>query len=457
MIMGNNEPTYNFSQQEWETCLKVLHALKENPLENPDNQQFGTLITKIHKKAKKNNRKESYTSKKQADLETTLNSEISKNALNNTTVYSETQKTTQSYTELNVPKNCYCCNTSYLLSHSFYNRLCPSCAELNYNNRFKTLDLSNRKIILTGGRVKIGYATALKLLRAKAHVTITTRFPASALDQFHQEKDYEIWKENLVVYGLDLRNLKSVENFIHYYKNTHESLDILINNAAQTIKYTDQYYTPLIRKEQNLLLTYSNQQNLIANTTAVADVKLLETHVEKSYLELNRFGQPIDHRTKTSWNATLEEISMQELIEVNLINQISPYFLIKELVPLLKKSTFPKKHIINVTSSEGQFSYMNKTMFHPHTNMTKAALNMMTRTSAVAFEKENIYMNAVDVGWVSTGARETLRKKQFEKGYIPPLDPVDGASRIIHPIYENEQNNTIFTGKLLKNYSVEDW
>lgn len=455
--MENNEHTYNFSQQEWETCLKVLHALKENPFENPDNKQFGTLITKISKKAKKANRKDTFSSKKQEDLETILNSEISKNALQNTTIYQDDEKTSQSFTKLNVPKNCYCCNTSFSLAHSFYNRLCPKCAELNYENRFKNIDLTNRNIILTGGRVKIGYATALKLLRSRANVTVTTRFPASALELFRQEKDYESWKDNLVVYGLDLRNLKSVENFIQYYKNTYETLDILINNAAQTIKYTDQYYTPLIAKEQKLLNDFSEVQNLIANETPVANVKLLNNHVEKSFLELNRFGQPVDKRSKNSWNATLGEISMHELIEVNLINQISPYFLIKELLPLLKKSSFPKKHIINVTSSEGQFSYNNKTMFHPHTNMTKAALNMMTLTSAKTFEEDNIYMNAVDVGWVSTGASETLRKKQFEKGYIPPLDPVDGAARIIHPIYENEKNNTIFTGTLLKNYVVVDW
>ena len=148
---------------------------------------------------------------------------------------------------------------------------------------------------------------------------------------------------------------------------------------------------------------------------------------------------------------------MLELMEVNLINQISPYFLIKELLPLLKASGSDKKHIINVTSSEGQFSYDRKTIFHPHTNMTKAALNMMTKTSAPDFEKHNIYMNAVDVGWISTGAKESLREKQFERGYIPPLDPVDGASRIIHPIYEAEINNSIFVGKLLKNYRIEEW
>ena len=103
-------------------------------------------------------------------------------------------------------------------------------------------------------------------------------------------------------------------------------------------------------------------------------------------LKLNRFGQPVDLRDKNSWNATLEEVSMYELVEVNLINQISPYFLIKELTPLMKASTFKEKFIVNVTSSEGQFSYQNKTMYHPHTNMTKAALNMLTRTSAKEYE-----------------------------------------------------------------------
>jgi NAD(P)-dependent dehydrogenase (short-subunit alcohol dehydrogenase family) len=455
--MKNDTSTYNFSQEEWETCLKVLHALKKHPLENPDNQQFGSLITKIHSNAKKANRKKSYTDKKQADLQTILNSEISKNALENTTKFSESEEAPQTFTKLHIPKNCYSCNASFVLAHSFYNRLCPTCAELNYKNRFKTLNLSNRNVIITGGRVKIGYATALKMLRFHANVTVTTRFPAIALEQFQQEKDYHDWKDNLTVYGLDLRNLKSVENFINYYKNTYNSLDILINNAAQTIKYTDQYYAPLIENEQKLLQTFSHQKQLIANETPIANVKLLENHVEKSFVALNRFGQPVDNRAKNSWNATLEEISMQELIEVNLINQISPYFLIKELLSLLKNSTFSKKHIINVTSSEGQFSYNNKTMFHPHTNMTKAALNMMTRTSAEAFAKDHIYMNAVDVGWISTGAREELREKQFQKGYIPPLDPVDGAARIVHPIYENEQNEQKVTGKLLKNYLVEDW
>jgi len=456
--MNPIETTYAYTQEEWNNCLKVLQALKDNPFDNPDNQRFGTLITKIYKNAKKGNRKESYAAKKVHDLEIINDSEISKNALSNHTVYNEEKPEKDPVlTRLKIPKNCYCCNTSFTVSHSFYNRLCPNCATINYENRFKSIDLSGRHVILTGGRVKIGYATALKLLRNNAIVTVTTRFPALALTQFKEEKDYDTWKENLTLYGLDLRNLTAVEAFVEEYKKQHDSLDILINNAAQTIKYTDQYYSPLIAKEKKKLALLKGTKWGTPNTTPIAGHTLLENDEHQEFVSLNRFGQPVDNRTRTSWNATLEEVGMAELLEVNLINQISPYFLIKELTPLLKASIFDKKFIINVTSSEGIFSYNNKTIYHPHTNMTKASLNMLTRTSGKEYETYGIYMNAVDVGWVSTGAKEELRKKQFEKGYIPPLDPVDGAARIMIPIIEGIHNTHNPVGALLKNYKIVNW
>lgn len=456
--MNQVETTYTYTQEEWEQCLKVLDALKNDPFDNPDNQRFGTLITKIYKAAKKGNRKESYAAKKTHDLEVINDSEISKNALSNRTIYDqEKPEKDPVYTRLKIPKNCYCCNASFVVSHSFYNRLCPDCATINFDNRFKTMDLSGRRVILTGGRVKIGYATALKFLRSHALVTVTTRFPALALTQFKEEKDYDTWKENLTVYGLDLRNLKAVETFVETYKKQHDSLDILINNAAQTIKYTDPYYSPLIAEEKKQIALLEGTKWGTPNTTPITGHTLLENDTHQEFVSLNRFGQPVDHRTKNSWNSTLEEVGMVELLEVNLINQISPYLLIKELTPLLKASSFDKKFIINVTSSEGSFSYTNKTLFHPHTNMTKASLNMLTRTSGIEYETYGIFMNAVDVGWVSTGAKEDLRKKQFEKGYIPPLDPVDGAARIMVPIIEGIQNIRNPVGALLKNYKVENW
>lgn len=453
--MNDFEGKFGFTEQEWNVCLKVLKTLKENPFENPDNQTFGALITKLHKSAKKGKKQQVSTEKKREALKAVNNSTIAVNALSGFSFYGEESDDMQThFTEIQQPRNCYACNTPYHQIHSFYHRLCPECALKNFDYRSKKVDLSGRKVVLTGGRVKVGYATALKFLRNHAELTITTRFPAIAYAQFQKEHDFETWKDRLTVYGLDLRNLEALGQFIDFYFEKNNTLDILVNNAAQTIQYDNNYYTSLLDSErkllQNALPITPNKTNWIVNSQ-------IEDKVIKQVVDLNRFGQPVDERLKTSWNSTLEEIDMRELLEVNLINHISPYILIKELTPLMKKSSFDSKFIINVTSSEGQFSYSNKTIFHPHTNMTKAALNMLTRTSGKAYARHNIFMNCVDVGWISTGATEHLRKKQFKEGYIPPLDSVDGAARILHPIYEKIENNITFIGTLIKNYKEENW
>lgn len=452
---------YPFSEIQWKNCIEVLNFLKEDPFNNPDNQLFGTLITKIHKKAKRANRQPPNKEESEADLQLSKESVIVKNALNNQTTYTSGAYENKAYKTLKNEKNCYCCANSYNKMHFYYHRLCPTCAEEHYHYRFENVDLTGRNVILTGGRVKVGYATALRLLESGANLTITTRFPALALESFRQEKNYEIWKNRLFIYGLDLRNLKAIQTFIEFYKQKHQSLDILINNAAQTIKYTNEYYEPLIAKEQKLLSINKEKIQLIANKTAIfqaSNALLSNEIISEEAIKLNRFGQPVDERLKTSWNSNLEEISIFELVEVNLINQIAPYILVKELSPLLKTSSNQFKFIVNVTSTEGIFNHSNKSAYHPHTNMTKAALNMMTHTSAKDFEKYNISMNSVDVGWISTGAIEPLRKKQFQEGYVPPLDSVDGASRIFHPIIDTLKNNKIsLTGYLLKNFQVKPW
>ncbi|WP_374463411.1 SDR family oxidoreductase [Chryseobacterium sp.] len=453
-----NQSDQKFSNEEWETCLKVLNALKENPFLNPDNQTFSGLITKIHKSAKKQSRHENYSEMKSHDLAVNSNSVLMQKALAGVSAFYDDEKEEVKFTKLQIPKNCYCCNQSYQYAHSFYSRLCPVCAEENYEKRFETTDFTGRNVILTGGRVKVGFATALKVLRSGTNLVLTTRFPALAMELMQQEADYDKWKDRLWIYGLDLRNLKAIQDFINFYTFNFDTLDILINNAAQTIKYPDEYYLPIVKREKEKLVEFKNIHTLIPNQTEISSeiAKLEYAHHEETQVALTRFGQPVDNREKTSWNSTLEEVSLYELVEVNLINHIAPYFLIKELKPLMKNSVFKERFIINVTSSEGIFSYENKTIFHPHTNMTKAALNMMTLTSAKEFENDQIYMSAVDVGWISTGAKESLRKKQLEMGYIPPLDSVDGAARILHPVMEGIKGN-YFSGVLLKNYKVHTW
>ncbi|MNJ86225.1 3-ketoacyl-(acyl-carrier-protein) reductase [compost metagenome] len=453
------ENTPRFTPEEWEQCIKVLSVLKDDPFNNPDNRLLASLITKIHKQVKKNKRSENLTNRKEKDWEVIRNTVVNQQALAETSLFGDSDfRENQQFAKLEISRNCYCCNETYDLAHFFYARLCPDCAVENYAKRFETADLTGRKVILTGGRVKVGYATALKMLRNQAEVVLTTRFPALALSQFREENDYDEWKDRLTVYGLDLRNLHAIHEFIAYYASRFDRLDILVNNAAQTIHYPADYYAPVISSEEKTLKQLGTVKNLVENQTPVSnEVKSLEyADFEQDFVPVNRFGQPVDMREKNSWNSLLEEISTRELLEVNLINQIAPYLLIRELKPFFMRSEFTEKFIVNVTSSEGAFSYSNKTKYHPHTNMTKAALNMMTRTSASEFAAAGIYMSSVDVGWISTGAVESLRKKQFERGYIPPLDSVDGASRIFHPVCRGIEKE-YFYGVLLKDYNISEW
>lgn len=455
---------YPFSSEEWDACIKVLTALKDDPFANPDNQQLKTLITAIHKKARKeirhlesNVQELDNKAKEQEDKQKITETVIIKKAKENTTIYTHQNHEDESSSMLNNPVRCYACQKDYKQLHFFYHRLCPECAELNYNFRQLEPDFKDFQVVITGGRVKIGYATALKFLKSGAKVLVSTRFPALAWEQFSKEPDFEKWQQNLTLYGLDLRDIKAVYGFIEYCQKEIPYLDILVNNAAQTIKYPLSYYQPLIQQEKQILLEFQSPK-LLGNSTPIAlsEDKLLEA-AHLSEVKLNRFGQPVDYRNKNSWNATLEEIGLEELLEVNLINHISPYILISGLYEWMKKCPKNEKFIINVTSSEGQFSYINKTIHHPHTNMTKAALNMLTRTSAADYVKNKVYMNSVDVGWVSTGAFEEKRARLFDELNIPPLDSVDGAMRIIHPVIEIQNGNTALYGKLLKNYQEVSW
>ncbi|MCB9261971.1 MAG: SDR family oxidoreductase [Flavobacteriales bacterium] len=452
-----------FSQEEWDACMKVLESLVEDPLNNPDNDRFKNIISKISKKAKKQlakqktiNLDKEWINPKKIDNELISSTTIITNAKNNASYFTHSDDSRHIiFTELKNPKRCYICHNLYNQLHFFYHKLCLECATLNYANRSLGIELSGKTAIVTGGRIKVGFATALRLLRCNARVVVTTRFPGAAWSEFSKESDFAVWKDRLIIYGLDLRNLKAVYDFVEFCKNQLECLDILINNAAQTIKYPIEYYSGLISKEVKNIEAATIM--VVANSTPIQkEANKFLPELENFPQTKNRFGQPIDYRTKNSWNSKLGEIELEELLEVNLINQISPYLLVSELKPLMIKLPHQPKIIVNVTSSEGQFSYKNKTVFHPHTNMTKAALNMLTKTSASDLAGYNIFMNSVDVGWISTGASEARRNDQFEKLQIPPLDPVDGASRIMHNIVQI-LNETPEFGCLYKDYQKVDW
>ena len=90
--------------------------------------------------------------------------------------------------------------------------------------------------------------------------------------------------------------------------------------------------------------------------------------------------------------------------------------------------------------------------------MAKAALNMLTRTSAADYARDGIHMNSVDTGWVSDEDPAALaQKKREEHGFHPPLDIVDGAARICDPIFSGLESGEHVSGVFFKDYRPTEW
>jgi NAD(P)-dependent dehydrogenase (short-subunit alcohol dehydrogenase family) len=290
------------------------------------------------------------------------------------------------------------------------------------------------------------------MLRDGARVIVTTRFPSDCLQRFSQETDFPEWNSKLQIHGLDLRHLPTVETFVNHLFNTESSLDIIINNAAQTIKRPLEFYQHLLDKEEknNPFLLESNPNYSHQLTT---------TH---TYFPANTFdadGQQLDKRPVNSWLLKLSQISTAEMLEVQLVNNIAPFIFNSQLKPLMMKSPFSRRFIINVSAMEGQFNRESKTIYHPHTNMAKAALNMMTRTSAADYANDSIFMNSVDTGWITDENPDDKKTYlQETRGFYTPLDIIDGMARIYDPIVQgiDEKNQPLY-GHFLKDYSPHPW
>ncbi|MEN7551538.1 SDR family NAD(P)-dependent oxidoreductase [Rapidithrix thailandica] len=439
------------TNEDWNTCLNVLRHCLQQPEEIPDEQVFKGLVTKLYKDARKRKRIAESHRQKAEDRKQQGNTILfqKNDDFSESLSIKSLPEISAGFKPLNKPKRCYICKEAYQHLHFFYHLLCPKCAALNFEKRNQRTNLNGQTALITGGRIKIGFELALKMLRDGARVIVTTRFPDDAYKRYSAQDDFREWAGRLHLYGLDLRNLSSLEQFISGLYRDFPSLEMIINNAAQTIKRPAAFYQHLLGGEQQTYLLEARQEP----TNALS--------LSNPYFpigKLDKDQQQIDLRPLNSWKTKLNEVSVMEMLEVQLVNTTAPFLLNSRLKGLLTQSKFTKKFIVNVSAMEGKFHRNFKSVFHPHTNMAKAALNMMTRTSAHDYVQEQIFMTSVDTGWVTDENPYPQKVYMREQGFVPPLDCVDGAARVYDPVVSGiEDTGTPSYGVFLKDYQPTDW
>ena len=393
---------------------------------------------------------------------------------------------------LNRERDCYVCKQPFARVHRYYDSMCEPCGDFNYAKREQSADLSGQYAVVTGARVKIGFQASLKLLRAGAHVIVTTRFPIDAADRYSAEPDFAAYRERLQIHGLDLRHTPSVELFTRFLAERLPRLDYILNNACQTVRRPAGFFQHLLAREsgnvaalppdlRSVLAGHDDlrkaiegkQVGALTSTEHSPGEGLLHSAAlsQRRYLDedyrggdtlfpANRFyedRQQVDLREMNSWRLRMHEVETPELLEVQLVNAIAPYILNARLKPLMVRTPGAHKHVVNVSAIEGQFYRATKTDKHAHTNMAKAALNMMTRTSAPDFVKDGIHMNAVDTGWITDEDPAVHAARKAEAGFSPPLDIIDGAARIVDPIFAGRLTGEHLWGQFLKDYKPAPW
>ena len=395
---------------------------------------------------------------------------------------------------LHKERDCYVCKQPFSKVHRYYDSMCEPCGDYNYAKREQSADLSGHYALITGARVKIGYQASLKLLRAGAHVIVTTRFPVDAADRYSREPDFSSYRERLQIHGLDLRHTPSVELFTRFLSERLPRLDYILNNACQTVRRPAGFFEHLLAREaesiaalpqelRSVLAGHDQLRKTLEGSRTPTSLMTAPEHSQgegllhsaalsqRRYLDEdyrggealfpeNRFDedrQQVDLREMNSWRLRMHEVETPELLEVQLVNAIAPYILNARLKPLMVRTQGTHKHIVNVSAIEGQFYRATKTDKHAHTNMAKAALNMMTRTSAPDFVKDGIHMNAVDTGWITDEDPVVHAARKAEAGFSPPLDIIDGAARIVDPIFAGRLTGEHVWGQFLKDYKPAPW
>jgi len=447
--------------------------------------------------------------------------------------------------ELIKARGCYICKEDFTLVDAFYHWLCPRCAAFSHTKRDQRTDLSGKRALLTGGRAKIGMYIALRLLRDGAHTTITTRFPKDAVRRFAALEDSGDWLHRLKIVGIDLRDPTQVIALTDDV-GAEGPLDILINNACQTVRRSPGAYSYLVEMESAPLPVGIELPEMITfdriseahpaaisgalaahphahhdGEPAVVDAGLLvnpgvgsvvepgerqrarvetqrarvetqraRVETQRARVETTRAGAAAqltalaltagnasleahlagtavdaggllpDVQTNNSWTQVVDEVDPLELLEVQFCNSIAPFLLISRLRPAMRAAVqngARRAYVVNVSAMEGQFSRRYKGPGHPHTNMAKAALNMLTRTSAgEMFETDQILMTAVDTGWITDERPHHEKLRIAAEGWHAPLDLVDGAARVYDPIVRGEAGEDLF-GCFVKDYEPSPW
>lgn len=498
-LPGQATETELFTDEELATALKVLSVV--HTLDSADERHIAVRratsnMFKAAKRYRKSQKRAEISSADRALIERTATG--SPQRLDDETLGLDLSTPTQGQSagEFRKPRGCYICKQRYTTVDAFHHYLCPDCAAAGRERRDARADLSGKRALLTGGRAKIGMHIALRLLRDGAHTTITTRFPKDAARRFAALEDSADWMHRLRIVGIDLRDPAQVISLADRIA-AEGPLDILINNAAQTVRRTANSYQHLIESELQPLageLAFgqggpqlwgeanppAEHPRALASAFRLEDSALLAPSTLGGYdaqqladlamtagsasLERIAAGTAIDAGglvpdvvTENSWTQILGDVDALEMLEVQLCNVTAPFLLASRLRPALAASEARRKYIVNVSAMEGQFSRRYKGAGHPHTNMAKASLNMLTRTSAEEMlATDRILMSAVDTGWITDERPHDSKVRMVAEGWHAPLDLIDGAARVYQPIVDGERGIDLY-GCFLKDYQPSPW
>lgn len=270
-----------------------------------------------------------------------------------------------------------------------------------------TRDLGGRVALVVGARTKLGHQVVLKLLEAGALVVGTTRFPADAVALYERYAEWPTWRDRLRFYpdplDLDTPELGAAAEALRDFvaRVGGGALDVLVFCAAQTIRARE-------KRERG-------------------DVG-----------EQNRYGDPrfVGAGAVNSWQVRIGDVSQREMEEVYRINAVAPCLFLQALAPLLRASAVAP-YVIHVHAREGLFD-VDKDDAHVHTNMAKAALAMLTKCACNnrgmrTASGETVRVHGCDPGWISVD--EYYEHDRPWK--VPPLDEVDGAARVLYPLFRN--------------------